>query len=148
MITVITAILGALTGILPGIVEIFSKKVDLQHEKDLLQIRVDANLTLEEAKAAYREGESLRRHDTSIDGGWFFNALRASIRPVITYVFFAMFVVIKSSAAYIMINNGMSIPEMLSAVWDDNTSAIFGAIMGFWFGSRAIEKYRNNNNKE
>jgi hypothetical protein len=141
MIALLTTILGAVTGVLPAIVNIFEKKADLAHERELLKLRLEANLTLEEAKAAYREGESLRRHDRTLDGGKYINALRASIRPVITYIFFAMFVIIKSSAAFIMLSNGMSIPEMLAAVWDEYTMAIFGAIMGFWFGSRAIEKY-------
>lgn len=143
MIALLTTILGAVTGVLPAIVNIFEKKADLAHEREILKLRLESNLTLEEAKAAYREGESLRRHDRSLDGGKFINALRASIRPVITYIFFAMFVIIKSSAAYVMLQDGVSIPVMLSAIWDEYTMAIFGAIMGFWFGSRAIEKYNS-----
>ena len=42
-----------------------------------------------------------------------------------------------------MLQSGMDIPGMLSAVWDEWTMAIFGAIMGFWFGSRGIEKWMN-----
>lgn len=147
MITAITTILGALTGILPSIVRIFEKRQDLVHERELLKLRMEAvqqniefQILLEESKAAAREGESLRRHDSTLDGGKFINALRASVRPVITYVFFLMFVVIKCSAAYVMLNNGMDIPSMLASIWDEWTMAIFGSIMGFWFGARALEK--------
>jgi hypothetical protein len=55
-----------------------------------------------------------------------------------------MFVIIKGSAAYVMIQNGNDIPTMLQAIWDIETMAIFGSIMGFWFGSRAIEKFRKS----
>jgi hypothetical protein len=30
----------------------------------------------------------------------------------------------------------------MNHVWDDETQAIFAAIISFWFGSRAIEKGR------
>jgi hypothetical protein len=30
--------------------------------------------------------------------------------------------------------------DLMPLIWDDQTSAIFGAIIGFWFGGRAIEK--------
>lgn len=146
----LTTILGFLSGIVPSIIKIFDRKQELDHERQLLEMRLDAasrnidlQIKLEDYKAAAREGESLRRHDTSLDGGKFINALRASVRPIITYIFFTMFVIIKSSAAYVMLQSGMDIPGMLLAVWDEWTMAIFGAIMGFWFGSRGIEKWMN-----
>lgn len=147
MITAITTILGAITGILPGLLRIFEKRQDLVHERELLKLRmealaqnVDLQLLLEESKASYREGESLRIHDSALDGGKFINTLRASVRPIITYIFFFMFVIIKGSAAYVMLESGMNIPQTLAAIWDEWTLAIFGSIMGFWFGARQFEK--------
>ena len=37
---------------------------------------------------------------------------------------------------------GKSISESLNVLWDDDTKAIFAAIISFWFGSRAIDKGR------
>lgn len=151
MLTALATILGAVTGVLPSIVKIFDRKQELQHERELLEIRLSASakaadieLKLENAKAAAREGDSLRKHDNALDGGKFINTLRASVRPVITYIFFFMFVVIKGSAAYVMLNNGLDIPSTLMAIWDEQTVAIFGAVMGFWFGSRAFDKWYDN----
>jgi hypothetical protein len=150
MMVLLTTILGALTGILPSILKIFDRKQELEHERQMLELRLDAaakkvnlEIALEDFKASAREGESLRKHDSSLRGNKFIEALRASVRPVITYIFFFMFVIIKGSAAYVMLNNGMDIPSMLAAVWDEWTLAIFGSIMGFWFGSRAFEKWLN-----
>lgn len=147
MLTTLATILGAVTGILPSIVKIFDRKQELQHERSMMELRLNAakrnaeiEIAIENAKAAAVEGKSLRAHDSTLDGGKFINALRASVRPVITYVFFIMFVAIKSSAAYVMMNNGLSVPEMLHAVWDEWTMAMFGSIIGFWFGSRVFEK--------
>jgi len=125
----------------------FERKQELQHEIELTKIKLDAarqeaqlQVMVEESKADTAEEQSVRSFDNNVDGGKFINALRASIRPVITYVFFAMFLAVKISAAYVMIHNGTSIPEMLKAVWDTETMALFSTIMAFWFGSRVLEK--------
>lgn len=151
LLALLSPLLGAAVNLLPSIIGIFERAQANKHEIELTKLKLDVaiqtaqlGIDLEEAKADAREGESLRRHDSNLDGGKFINALRASIRPVITYVFFAMFVIIKISAAYVMMSNGADIPTMLSAVWDEETIALFGAIMGFWFGSRTIERLSSN----
>jgi hypothetical protein len=42
-----------------------------------------------------------------------------------------------------MFEQGKNPVEILNAVWDVYTIAIFGSIMGFWFGSRAITNLTN-----
>jgi hypothetical protein len=91
-------------------------------------------------KASAVERQSVLDHDKSLDGGKFINALRASIRPVITYSFFFLFCAVKIAAAYVMLANGQSVPEMLKAVWDIETMSLFSTIIAFWFGSRVMEK--------
>lgn len=147
MLALLSPLIGIFGSLLPSIVRIFERKQELKHEIELTKIKLDAsleaakaNITLEEIKADVSEGQSLRDHDKSIDGGKFLNALRASIRPVITYLFFFLFVAVKISAAYVMLANGQSVPQMLDAVWDGETMALFATIMAFWFGSRVIEK--------
>ena len=151
LLALLSPLLGAAVNLLPSILGFFEKKQEYNHEIELTKLKLDVaiqtaqlGIDLEEAKADAREGDSLRAHDSTLDGGKFINALRASIRPVITYVFFAMFVAIKISAAYVMLHGGMDVPSMLQAVWDSETVALFGAIMGFWFGSRTIERLSGN----
>jgi hypothetical protein len=147
MLSLLSPLLGIVGSLLPSVVRIFERKQELKHEIQLTQIKLDAsleaakaNITLEAIKADVAEGESLRDHDKSIDGGKYIDALRASIRPVITYLFFFLFVAVKVSAAYVMLASGQSVPEMLKAVWDTETMALFSTIMAFWFGSRIVEK--------
>jgi len=151
MFTVIATILGALTSILPQLIDLFDRKNRLQHERDLLQLRMDAaaqgielQITLENARADIREGDSLREHDMALRGNSFIETLRASVRPVLTYLFFGVFVIVKLSALVIMIKDGLDITTALIVIWDQETSAIFGAIMGFWFGSRIMKDIRRN----
>jgi hypothetical protein len=147
MLTLLSPLIGIFGSVIPSIVRIFERKQELKHEVELAKIKLDtairaaeSNLKLEEIKADVAEGQSIRDHDSSVDGGKFINALRASIRPIITYLFFFLFVAVKVSAAYVMLSNGQSVPEMLKAVWDQETMALFSTIMAFWFGSRFLEK--------
>jgi hypothetical protein len=147
MLALLSPLLGIFGSLLPNIVRIFERKQEIQYELQLTKIKLDAakeqaeiQLSVENVKADVEEGKSVRDHDSSIDGGKFINALRSSIRPVITYTFFILFVAIKVSAAYVMIHAGASIPEMLRAVWDTETMSLFSTIIAFWFGSRVLEK--------
>jgi hypothetical protein len=40
------------------------------------------------------------------------------------------------------LRTGTPMVEALDILWNDDTKAIFAAIISFWFGSRAIEKAR------
>lgn len=151
LLTLLSPLLGAAVNFIPSIIGIFEKAQNHKYEIELTKLKMDAavqaaqlGIDLEEAKADAVEGQSLRDHDSKLDGGKYINTLRASIRPVITYVFFALFVAVKTSAAVVMLSQGMPVPDMLKAVWDQETVALFGAIMGFWFGSRTIERVGGN----
>ena len=150
MFALLSPILGIFGSLLPSIVRIFERKQELRHELELTRIRMQEislkgklKADIENIKADVDEGKSVRSHDMSLDGGKFINALRASIRPVITYAFFLLFVAVKVAAAYVMLKQGQSVPEMLKAVWDAETMALFSTIIGFWFGSRVFEKMRS-----
>lgn len=148
-LALISPLLGVFTSVIPGVLDMFRQRQENQHERDMVKLRMDAaaqgvdlSIRLEEAKADANEGESIRQHDSALSGGKFIDALRSSIRPVITYVFFLLFVAIKVSALVVMLRTGMPITEALPAIWDTETTALFGAIMGFWFGSRTIERQK------
>lgn len=154
MLSLLSPLIGIFGSLLPSVVRIFERKQELKYEIDLAKIKLDtairaaeANLKLEEIKADVAEGQSIRDHDKSVDGGKFINALRASIRPVVTYLFFFLFVSVKVAAAYVMLANGQSVPEMLKAVWDSETMALFSTIMAFWFGSRVLEKMESRKSR-
>ena len=147
MLALLSPLFGILGSLLPAIVRIFERKQELKYEVELIKIKLDyaerqADLQfhVEEIKADSELRQSALDHDKSLDGGKFINALRASIRPVITYSFFILFVAVKWAAAYVMIKNGEDIPTMLNAVWDIETMSLFSTIIAFWFGSRVMEK--------
>lgn len=77
----------------------------------------------------------------------FLDFLRASVRPVLTYAFFILFVYIKLTAlshAY-WIEHTPTV-NLLPIIWDDGTEALFSAVLSFWFGSRAMMYVRKKSN--
>jgi hypothetical protein len=151
MLVLLSPLFGILGSLLPSIVRIFERKQEIKYEIELTKIKIEAaerqadiQFHTEEIKADAQSRQSALDHDKSLDGGIFINALRASVRPIVTYVFFITFLAVKVSAAYVMLSTGQSVPEMLKAVWDVETMALFSTIIAFWFGSRTIEKQDRN----
>jgi len=113
----------------------------MQLEMDLMSKRSELKIQELDKQAEIKETEGLYKHD-SMDAGGFVNALRGSVRPVITYAFFGLFVAIKTVAVMTLMNDqGADLAGALNVIWDDNTAGLFAAIMSFWFGNRAVSKY-------
>jgi hypothetical protein len=146
-LALLSPLFGIIGSLLPSIVRIFERKQEIKYELELTKVKLDAaerqanlDFNIEMVKSDSQLRQSALDHDKSIDGGKFINALRASVRPVITYTFFLVFIAVKVAAAYVMLTTGQSVPEMLKAVWDAETMALFSTIIAFWFGSRVMEK--------
>ena len=147
MITLLGSLLGFSTSFLPELLSFFKAGQEHKHnlermalEMDMMTKRNELKLNIIDKQAEIKETEGLYKHD-SMDAGGFINALRGSVRPVITYVFFGLFVAIKVTALIALMNAGNDLGRSLSLIWDDNTSGLFAAIMSFWFGGRAVSKY-------
>ena len=147
MITLIGSLLGFTTSFAPEVLGYFRANQEHKHsleksklEMDLMAKRSELKLELMDKEADIKEAEGLYKHD-SIDAGGFINALRGSVRPVITYCFFALFVAIKVVALLAFMENGSELGNALTLIWDDATAGLFAAIMSFWFGNRAVSKY-------
>ena len=147
MITLLGSLLGFGTSFLPEVLNYFRAGQEHKHnlermslEMDMMAKRNELKLDIMDKQAEIKETEGLYKHD-SMDAGGFINALRGSVRPVITYVFFGLFVAIKVTALLALMNAGNDLGRSLSLVWDDATAGLFAAIMSFWFGGRAVSKY-------
>jgi len=145
MIGIVSAVIGLLTSAIPSLVKILEKRQESGHEIKLMEMRIEAaskgvdiQRYIEDTKADIEEGKSVRQHDALVTGdGWIFT-LRTAVRPVLTFLFFFLFLIIKLVAVFAMLQQGAPVVEILDAVWDEYTVAIFGSIIGFWFGHRAF----------
>ena len=141
MITLLGSLLGFGTSFLPEVLGFFRANQEHKHsmqkaqlEIDLMSKRSELKLQIMDKQADISEAEGLYKHD-NIDAGGFINGLRGSVRPVITYAFFALFVAIKVTALMAFINSGTELGNALTLIWDDATAGLFAAIMSFWFRS-------------
>jgi hypothetical protein len=104
------------------------------------QTASDERQTLVGAQQA--EMAAIYAHDTSLNEGtsqWM-KDFRASVRPVITYGFFFLLVAIDATLAYKGITSGVEFNTLADQLWDNETQALFAAIISFHFGGRAFGK--------
>jgi hypothetical protein len=65
----------------------------------------------------------------------------ASVRPVITYAFFGLFIATKIIVMIKVMNAGGDWMQGVELMWDDETAGLMSAILAFWFGNRAVSKF-------
>lgn len=145
LLGLIPTIVGIIVSVIPNIIRIWERKQRYSHEITLAKLQIEAarekldfNAIIESIKSVVQEGESLRHHDSAISSVQWINSLRATVRPVLTYSFFGLFCVIKIMVALLMYREGYNGLEVFAVVWDQYTVSIFGAIVGFWFGTRSM----------
>lgn len=157
-LTILSTLLGIVSSTIPGIIRYFEKRQELQYELAIGRLKLEAatrgyQIAIDVAgtQADVSEIQSARQHDTITRASQWVVNLRSSVRPVITYTFFALILLVKFGFALGMViyaNEGTLTAATLDALYsrliDDPTNAIFSVIVGFYFGGRAMEKYSKN----
>lgn len=143
MLTLLGSLLGFLSAGLPKLFEFFQQKQDNQLKMQMLQAQIEArksnqefDLKLFHEKKDFDEQKILIEHDIAMKENW----LSSSVRPIITYLFFFIFAAVKISMIWHAISTGTDFYSAMQMTWDEETQAIFAAIISFWFGSRAMQK--------
>lgn len=148
MLSLFGALLGFGTSFLPKVMDFFQRKRDQAHELAMIGAQTEAQLKLEQARllavnveADIRETEALHREHAQLtvkSSRWVVN-LSSSVRPVLTYLFFAEFVTLTWLLAL-----GHIDADLYHAVWNDDIQAIWSAVVAFWFGSRTFNRARGH----
>jgi hypothetical protein len=160
MMTLISTFLSFLAGGLPKILQVFQDRQDKKHELAILQMQKERELELaargfaaqariEEIKteqvqiqAAAEERVALYQHDMEIGKGasqWMIN-LRASVRPVVTYIFVLELVAINIAGVWYAYDTGVPFAAAMAEVFSDDEMLILSSIIAFWFGTQAFSK--------
>jgi len=140
MLTLLGSLLGFGTSFLPKVMDYFQDKADKKHELAIMEKQAQIQLDQTAIEANIREVETIHEHDSSVDGGRFINSVRASVRPVITYLFMALFLGVEITTYYLLIQNGVAPGDALVAAWDEQVMAIWASIIAFYFGGRQFRK--------
>ena len=144
MLSLLGSLLGFGTAFLPKVMEFFQDRQDKAHELKMLAAQTDAQVQLEGVRlqaahvdADIRESEALLQHDSKLNARasqWVVN-LAASVRPVLSYLFFIEFF-----ALTLCVNMGWIEVAQYQAIWNNEIQAIFAAVISFWFGSRTMAR--------
>jgi hypothetical protein len=148
MLTLIGAFLGFMSSALPEIMSFFRERQDRKHELAILSLQMEQqklghNQRLEEIdiQADISQSQAAYRFASQPTHTWV-DALRASVRPVITYAFFLLFAFVKIYSLQVLLNNGLPFDVAVIRLWDSETQGLFAAVISFWFGARSIAKLR------
>ena len=162
MLSILSAVLGFATSGLPSILDYFKQKGDQKHEQSMARLDMERALALAEKGYASQERieefrtdqvemetyaqerMALYKHDEKLSEGaspWVLN-LRASVRPVITYIFVFIVLFIDIVGLIWAIKSGVDFVTALEIIFSDEEMAIFASIIGFWFGSRHWDRHR------
>ena len=148
MLSLLGSVLGFGTSFLPKVMDFFQDKSDKKHELAVMEVQIrqqkelaDQKLEAVNVDADIREIESLHK-SMQPTGVKFIDGLRGSVRPVITYAFFGLFVFVEVSAYIGLTAQGVSALDAANATFDEDIKALFAAVLRFWFGGRAINRMR------
>ena len=148
MLSLVGSLLGFGTSFLPKVMDYFQDRSDKKHELQVMEVQIRQQKELASQKleavnveADIREIESLHKSMQPTGVKWV-DGLRGSVRPVITSAFFGLFIFVEVSAYLSLTAAGVSGLDAVNAVWDEDTKALFAAVISFWFGGRAIARGR------
>lgn len=152
MIAILGSLIGLVGGVIPKLISLWQQKQDNKQELAILALQIKAQETagtqrLEEIRV---QGEitdivSARKHDKPTGIRWI-DGLRGTVRPFITYGFFALYVAVKIAQYNILMSGGGFEIEWTTAVtmlWQTEEMAIFATIISFWFSGRLMDKMFN-----
>jgi hypothetical protein len=160
MLTLISTALSFLMGGLPKLMDFFQDKSDKSHELQLAKMQTEremqmlkegyiAQARVEEIRTeqiaiqtAEKEREALYAHDIAIGQGasqWVIN-LRASVRPMVTYLFVLLLIVVDIASIWWAWSSGAAFAESVILIFDGNEMQILASIIAFWFGTQAFSK--------
>jgi hypothetical protein len=146
MLSLMGSLLGFGTSFLPKVMEFFQDRSDKKHELAVMEVQIrqqkelaDQKLEAINVEADIREIEALQKSMQPSGVKWI-DGLRGSVRPVITYSFFILFTFTEVAAYLSLTASGVSGLDAAQIIWDEETKALFAAVISFWFGGRAIAR--------
>jgi hypothetical protein len=149
---ILGSIFGGLFRLAPELLKWFDRKDDRAHELKMYQLQIDVEKTrgeykLEEKYVDYSIAQTQalqtalkgQSDDASKSYKWV-AAASALVRPMVTYVLFAMYVAFKITTMIYAISSGTAPAEVITENWTQDDFAMLNMILTFWFVGRSIEK--------
>ena len=146
MLTLLGSVLGFVGSLVPEIFKYFRDRSDQSHELAILDRQVDMmklrhTQNLEELQVI-GETEAMKvlyKYPHKMGVRWV-DALSGSVRPLITYAFFLLYLCMKV-VQIVGLWIGLSAPgweQLLNKIWHEEDQILFATVVSFWFGQRAL----------
>jgi hypothetical protein len=146
------SVLGGLFRLAPELIKQFDRVNEREHELKMFQLQTElekqrgalqieekyvdhSNLQLQAIQTAFQE----QAQTASKSYPWV-AALSALVRPVVTYVLFGMYVLVKLVIILYALTNNADWVAVLKSNWTLEDFAMLNMILTFWFVGRSIEK--------
>jgi hypothetical protein len=147
-------------GGLPKLLAFFQDRADKKHEIMLAQMQMEQQMKMQMAgfasqekieaihteqiqiQADVQERQALYQHDIEIGKGasqWVIN-LRSSVRPVVTYMFVLLLMIVDISGIIWAWSSGLDFYQSMKLIFDQDEMQILVSIIAFWFGTQAFNK--------
>jgi hypothetical protein len=158
-------IFGGLFRLLPKGLELWDKKNERQHEREMLQLQMQADekraqlqmqsmekqgeiqQQLAEIQALIEATRAQAQTFQKTGNRWIDAALAlaevisATVRPVLTYWYcVAAYGAYKVAGYYLILSAGSDWKNAITTLWTPQDHAVMLSIVGFWFVDRAIRK--------
>lgn len=146
MIALLGSLLGFGTSFLPQVLDFFKQRQEHKNKLELLELQgelaargASLQLNILDKKAEVEETKAI--YNYANPSGGFSAGLAASVRPIITYLFFALFMATKVVIMIKVIEQGGDWKEGVDLMFDAETQGLFAAVISFWFGQRSVAKF-------
>lgn len=165
MLEILSFVFGGLFRLAPKIIEYQEKKLDRQHEKDMLdlQLRADEARSKQELQKLETQGQiqnqleelkalvavnTVQATPKRLSGNKWLDALTtvadaasSFVRPLLTYWYcIAAYGSYKLASYYILLEQETPWKDAIVQMWTPNDHAVMFSIIGFWFVDRAIRR--------
>ena len=148
MITLFASIAGFIGSIIPEVIKYLKDINDKQHELKILaqQIKyskLQASNQIEEINLSRDATEQAILYNTYRTEIRWIDSLNGSVRPVLAYSFFIMYVSVKY-LQYNALSSSAHVIEHLEVIWNVEDQAIFAGIISFYYGHRTFRRLWRN----
>lgn len=165
MLEILSFVFGGLFRLAPKIIEYQDKKLDRQHEKDMLdlQLRADEARSKQELQKLETQGQiqnqleelkalvavnTVQGQVRQLSGNKWLDAMlilsevaSSFVRPMLTYWYCVVaYGSYKTASLYLMLEQGTKWSDAVITMWTPNDHAVMFSIIGFWFVDRALRK--------
>jgi hypothetical protein len=145
MIAALGAIAGFLSTVAPLLVQWLTLKENNTHTREMELLRqqgerekIAGQVDIENSRVDARQAEHIYDFASGASGIRWVDALAVFIRPFVTLSFFMLYLLMKVALFIYAVNSGYDLGQLVKLLWGEADEAVFGAIMGFWFGNRVI----------